>query len=280
MKKIGILLADTNNPFWHEKIAEYRRLAPAFGFNIALRSAKDPNDPQEQCNELLQMAEENYDALIVNPLTGDNLLTAISNLPFPVFDIGPKCYPEKTSGIGNYFPVPVTDFEEQGFLAGEALVSELNSTGEGWALIIGGFREARQSSLRCRGAFKAFRTAFAQERIITVYADFNSEHAFRVIEELAPKLDLRAVFCANDLMALGAARALRTTCCVDRKVPVGGVDAIPEALEALEDARLFCTVRLPHEAVVNGVYHVISDWFEGIPPSKNPLTSSVLIRKS
>lgn len=278
MKKIGILLCDTKNPFWHEKIAEYHRLASAFNFSITLRSAENPNNPQEQCNELLCMAEESYDALIVNPLTGDNLLPAIGDLPFPVFDVGPKCYPEKTTEISNYFPVPVTDFEEQGFLAGEALVSRLNSTGEGWGLIIGGFRDARHSSLRCRGAFKAFRTAFTQERIITVYADFNGEQAFRVIVGLAPRFDLRAVFCANDLMALGAAKALRTIR-VDREVRVGGVDAIPEALEALEDNRLFCTVRLPHEEVVDGIYRIVSDWFKGIPPSKIPLAHSILMRK-
>lgn len=79
-------------------------------------------------------------------------------------------------------------------------------------------------------------------------------------------------------MTLGAAQALRATY-IGHEIPVGGVDAIPEGLGALEYAMLFCTVRLPHEAVVNGVYHVVSDWFKGISASEKPLTRSVLMRK-
>ena len=294
MKKIGILLCDTANPFWREKIVHYRGLAASFGFDALLRAAGDPLDPEEQCRELQRMAEESrddagrgergYAAVVVNPLTDANLLPALHRLPFPVFDAGPKCDPERTAGIGNYFPVPVADFEEQGFLAGEALISGTEPAGDGWALILGGFCDARQSAMRCRGAFKAFRERFAREHIVTAYADFDGEHAFRTVKELASKLDFQAVFCANDLMALGAVRALRESR-PESAVPVAGVDAIPEALQALEDgdpfrSRLFCTVGLPHEEVVRGVYSTVSEWFKGVPPSRKPLVRSVLAKKS
>lgn len=286
MKKIGILFCDTGNPFWLEKIALYRELAPSFGFDIAARFAGDSRAPDGQRRELLRMAEESYDAVIINPLTGDNLFPVLCNLPFPAFDVGPKCDPEKTAGIERYFPIPVTDFEEQGFLAGDELASELKrshrrfpkSADEGWGLILGGFRGARHSSLRCRGAFRAFRKIFAPERIVTVYADFNGEDAFRAVKELAPKLDLQAIFCANDLMALGAIEALRKSPSGSAAL-VGGVDAIPGALEALGNGALLCTVRLPHREVVNGVYQAVSDWFKGIPLSGEPLARSVLVRR-
>ena len=294
MKKIGILLCDTDNPFWREKIDQYGKAAAAFDFEVEFRTARDSSDPEEQCRELLRMAREPYDAVVVNPLTGDNLFPALRGLPFPVFDVGPKCDPERTSAIENYFPVTAADFEKQGFLAGEALGEEaLNGearvgdasmpgpekAGKGWALIVGGFHDARQSSLRCRGAFKALRRVFAQKRIVTVYANFNRDDAFQAVKELAPNLNLQAIFCANDLMALGASAAWRESF-PDSPVPVGGVDAIPEALEALKNGTLFCTVSLPHGEVVRGVYRAVSHWFEGVSPScGDAVADSVLIRR-
>ena len=277
-RRIGILLCDTDNPFWQAKIEQYRNLADSFGFDVEFRAARNANDTEEQRSELLRIAEENYDAVIINPLTADNLLSVLSELPFPAFDVGPKCDPKKTTGLRNYFPVFVADFEEQGFLAGEALTSALEPTDEAWALIIGGFFDARHSSLRCRGAFKAFRKVFTQEHIITIYANFNRYDARKAVKALVPKLDIRAVFCANDLMALGASDVLAESAS-GSSVPVGGVDAIPEALDALKDGRLFCTVSLSHEEVVSGVYRAVTNWFDGILPSGNPIAHSALIRR-
>lgn len=276
MKKIGVLFGDTRNPFWPEMIGQYRRLAPSFGLNVVMRYAADPG---EQCRELLHMAREEFDAVIVNPITGDNLLAALRGLPFPSFDVGPKCDPERTAGLAGYFPIAATDFEEQGRLAGEALVSQVEAKDEGWALILGGRRNARQSSLRCRGAFETFRKSFAQERIVTLYTGFDGGSAYRAVKAIAAKLAIQVVFCANDVMALGAAKALREDSS-GLAVPIGGVDAIPEALEAIRDGRLFCTVKLPHAAVAEGVCRVVSDWLrKGVPPSREPLVRSALVLK-
>ncbi|NLL37425.1 MAG: sugar ABC transporter substrate-binding protein [Fretibacterium sp.] len=283
MKRIGVLLADVKNPFWQAKKEQYLKAAPSFGFELFFREAADSGDAAAQSHELMRMTEEDYDAVILNPLTDDNLLPALGALPFPAFDVGPKCDPERTRGLKNYFPLVAADFEGQGALVGDALVSEVKDAGEGWALIVGGFCGARQSILRCRGAFKAFQRVFPLERIVTLHADFDRKKAFRAVRELSSRLTLRAVFCANDLMALGAVEALKE--CespLATPVPVGGVDAIPEALEALQDGRLFCTVHLPHEELVNGVLRSISSWFQGdfFSTSRMPLARSVLMRRS
>lgn len=276
-RRIGILLGDTANPFWKSKAEAYRRQAPEWGFEVAFREGKDARDPGMQGEALLRMYDEGYDALIVNPLTSDNLVPAIRSSPVPLLDVGPKCEPSLVLDCPRYHPVGVTDFEEQGSLSAGAVLAKLTSPGEGWAVIVAGFCGARQSEGRCRGALDAFRRGFSADRIVTLYADFDRTRAEAALRSLTERLDILAVFCANDVMALGALEAFEK-----RGVglpPIGGVDAIPEALEAVRDGRLAGTVGISEEAVVRGVYEAVSEVLVGRVPSTEPLVRSVLYRE-
>ena len=205
--KVGILLADSANPFWRSKVEEYLRQAPDWGFEIVFREGRDPRDPEHQAEALRAMYGEGCDALILNPLTSDNLVPALGDAPVPILDVGPKCDPVLVRDIARYHPIRVADFEEQGVLAAEAVLSGLSSPGEGWAILIAGFCGARQSDGRCRGALRTLRRVFPAERILTVHADFDRGSARSALRALAGRLDVRAVFCANDLMALEIGRA-------------------------------------------------------------------------
>ena len=118
--------------------------------------------------------------------------------------------------------------------------------------ISAGFCGARQSDGRCHGALRTFRRVFPAERILTVHADFDRGSARSALRALADRLDVRAVFCANDLMALGALEAFEERGM--KPPPIGGVDAIPEAREAVLQGRLAGTAGIAADAVVRGVY--------------------------
>lgn len=276
--KVGILLADSANPFWRSKVEEYLRQAPDWGFEIVFREGRDPRDPERQAEALRAMYGEGCDALILNPLTSDNLVPALGDAPAPILDVGPKCDPVLVRDIARYHPIRVADFEEQGVLAAEAVLSGLSSPGEGWAILIAGFCGARQSDGRCRGALRTLRRVFPAERILTVHADFDRGSARSALRALAGRLDVRAVFCANDLMALGALEAFE-----ERGVkppPIGGVDAIPEAREAVRQGRLAGTVGIAADEVVRGVYEAVSEVLKGRVPRAEPLVRSVPYRSA
>ena len=276
---IAVLLGDTANPFWQSKVEAYRRQAPDWGFEVVFREGEDPRDPEAQAEALRALYREGFGAVILNPLRSDNLVPELRSAPVPVLDVGPKCDPALVRDLAGYYPLWVADFEEQGALAAEAVLSQSPSPREGWAILVAGFPGARQSEGRCRGALRTLRRFFPAERILTVHADFDRSRARAALRELSTRLDVRAVSCANDLMALGALEAFE-----ERGVtppPIGGVDAIPEALEALRQGRLAGTVGIDPEAVVRGVYEAVSEVLAGRSPcglSKGPLVRSVLYR--
>ena len=277
-RRIGILLCDTDNPFWREKRAQYLRLAPEWRFAPEFRAPRFVNDAEEQCDLLSEMLGEGYDAIVINPLSSTNLAPAVRKaVGTPLFDVRPKCDPHVVAGAPEYYPVPVADFEEQGRIVAEALLSSINESA-GWALALGGFRDARHSEARCRGAFHAFAKVFPQRRILTGYSNFDRDEAYVMVRGLLAELpDVRTIFCANDLMALGALRALEER--GEETIAVGGVDAIPEALEAVREGRLCCTAGIVQEDVVRLVYETVEQWFREGVDAPRPLLLSMLYRR-
>ena len=84
------------------------------------------------------------------------------------------------------------------------------------------------------------------------------------------------MFCANDLMALGALEAFEERGM--KPPPIGGVDAIPEAREAVREGRLAGTVGITADKVIQNVYEAISEVLKGRVPRAAPLVRSVPYR--
>jgi len=112
--------------------------------------------------------------------------------------------------------------------------------GKGDVAILSGMPGAVTSSERMRG----FRDAAAEWPDIRIVgsraADYQQATARRVTAELLaglPRLD--GILSANDVMSLGAIEALEAA---GRRVPVIGVNAIPEAIAAIKSGKLLATV--------------------------------------
>jgi ribose transport system substrate-binding protein len=103
--------------------------------------------------------------------------------------------------------------------------------------------EGTSGSVTSKARLAGFRQAaarFAEIRILTVgAANYQHDDARWLMEEWLgayPRID--GLLCANDVMALGAIEAMHAA---GRMMPVVGVNALPEAIEALKEGTLLAT---------------------------------------
>jgi ribose transport system substrate-binding protein len=112
--------------------------------------------------------------------------------------------------------------------------------GKGDIVILEGVPAAVTSQERLRGFRDAARDSPGIRIAASRAADYQQETARSVTAELLgglPRVD--GILCANDVMALGAIEALKG---VGRTIPLVGVNAIPEAIDAIKNGSLLATV--------------------------------------
>jgi ribose transport system substrate-binding protein len=118
------------------------------------------------------------------------------------------------------------------------LFRHLGGTGD--IVILEGVPAAVTSQERMRGFRDALKDAPGIRVAASRAADYQQETARRVMSGLLAELrHVDGILCANDVMALGAIEALDAA---GRRVPVVGVNAIPDAITAIKRGRLLATV--------------------------------------
>ena len=89
-----------------------------------------------------------------------------------------------------------------------------------------------------------FEAAEGIEIVAQQTAEYDRATALTVLENILQATpDIDAVFCYNDEMAMGALAALEAEGRDD--VIVTGIDALPDALEAISEGKLAMTVQIP-----------------------------------
>jgi ribose transport system substrate-binding protein len=112
--------------------------------------------------------------------------------------------------------------------------------GKGELVILEGVPAAVTSQERMRGFRDAVREFPGIRVAASRAADYQQETARRVTAELLAGLPrVNGMLCANDVMALGAIEALDAA---GKRVPLVGVNAIPEAIAAIKSGKLLATV--------------------------------------
>jgi dimethylamine corrinoid protein len=274
--RIGVLLGDKGNAFWSAMEAAYLRLGPSLGFDLEHVYAEPEKDPAAQREALRKMITRGFDALIVNPLDRGNLAPVILEAAahgIRVFDVGGKTEADLVVNAGAaYVPVPTVDFWEQGRIAGRFVAEQLRDLGGAEVAIVEGRPESKQSIGRCGGAAAVLAAEPGITIVARVSGHFDRQRAREAaLVVLADHPQTRALVCANDLMALGVAEAVRARPPAvenSRQEPlVVGVDGTPEAIRAVADGLLAATVAFSPTDVARVVLGSVRGVLDGgLPP--------------
>ena len=280
-------MADRANPFWKDMARHYRSMAEARQILVEFFWPLPGNDPSAQSDLLLKIADAGFDAVIINPMNGTNLLSGIrkfSEKGIYVLDVGAKTDPRRFGDVLPYYvPIPTVDFLAQGKLGAEYIIKNLEPDRLSNVVILEGRPNSVQSMGRSNGALSIFEGQPQIRILARARADYEREKAAVVVRGLYEKgQTIDAFFCVNDLMALGVADVIaiekRKT---KRKPIIVGVDLIDAARKAIRNGSIDASVAFSRSEVAALALNMAAGTMKDEkPPSASPVTSHLVSLKN
>ena len=233
---LGMSVSTQSNPFYRSLAEGVAAEAEALGVEVTVLSADD--QLEKQISDVEDLIAAGVDTLLINA-TQDGAVGVVEQAAaagIPVITLQ-RGVPSSlvTSHIG-------TNNVLIGQLAAEWLINRLGGTGK--IVVLEGIPGAASSEDRKTGSTPVFEAAEGIEIVAQQTAEYDRATALTVMENILQATpDINAVFCYNDEMAMGALAALEAAGRDD--VIVTGIDALPDALEAIRAGKLAMTIRIP-----------------------------------
>ncbi|OIK11960.1 LacI family transcriptional regulator [Bacillus sp. MUM 13] len=192
---IGIVMGDINNPFYPEVLSKFSKELKRKGYHVLFVNAENDKLSGDEANQFL---EYNVEGVIVT----DALLTTSvesyfkdNNIPIVMFN---RYKPN------SFFPAVFCDNIDGGYQIGKYLIDR----GHRSIAFISGTHNTSTSKDREKG----FRNALLESgfNLITDDGDYTYEGGYQAALRLLNCMNRPdAIFCANDIMALGAIDAAK-----------------------------------------------------------------------
>lgn len=234
--KLAVFTKNRTNPAYQGARLGADRAAALHKVQAVHYVPETPDDPQEQSALIEQALKENHDAFVMSPVHPSKVDAALQQV--------------KVAGIPLVSLVsPVTSIPCHTFVHSDdyALALEISRhlfrhlQGRGRVVVVSGHVDSTTSLERLRG-FKDAAAEFPEIALIdTIVGDYVKPVAYaRTREWLVnhPDAQFDACLVANDIMALGVIDALEEA---GRSAAVVGVNAIPEAIPAIQEGKLLAT---------------------------------------
>lgn len=256
---VALVLKTLTNPFWVIVEQGGRRAEKELDINLIVKTGAKETSVQQQAAIVEQLIRDRVDAIVIAPVSSVDLIPVLvqakqAGIIMITVDEPVHAEAARAQGLGE-LPLITVDNEQGGYLAAQYLSRRITVPAE--VAIVEGIRSSETAEQRKRGALRAF----AENKNIRVVAmesaNWKIEEARAVAERMfAAHPGIQAVFCANDMMALGVIRYLEESGKTD--VLVTGYDDLEEAREAIRRGKLLVTVN--QQADMQGYMGVHAAW--------------------
>ncbi|NII09434.1 LacI family DNA-binding transcriptional regulator [Oleiagrimonas sp. C23AA] len=214
---VGALLPDLHGAFFSELIRGIDLAARAHGLHLLLSSSH--GSAQEAAAALQSMRGRVDGLLVMSPHADDAFLreNLSPNLPSVLMNV--------RNGLGHQYTTLMPD----NVGGARAMVEHLAACGHRRIAFIGGPAVNFDAQERLRGYMEGMASVLPDATALSLEGDFTEESGHRMGRE-ALKLSPSAIFCANDMMAIGCLSAIREAgLSVPQDVALAGFDDIPMA---------------------------------------------------
>jgi ribose transport system substrate-binding protein len=269
--RVGLVMKTLTNPFFVTMEQGARQAETEFGIELIVKTAAEETSIHQQIDIVDTMVREHQvDAIVIAP--GDSVqlipvLKTAQDRGIQVVNIDNRLDPDVSREYGlTGVPFISVDNEHAAYLSADYLAQRLEQPTQ--AAVLTGIASAANSQARERGARRAFDEHPMTTVVSVESANWKVDEAYRVIQRVFDRHpSIGAVFCANDMMAIGVLRYLAET--GRAHVQVGAFDAITAAKAAVRDGRLAVTIdQLPERQGYQGVATAVAMVRGAKPPAE------------
>ena len=240
----AIILKPLSNDFWAKMKAGIEEEAKKQGVTVDVFAANTEEDTEGQLKILENCINKGYKAIGVAPLSPTNLINGIvqaNQKGIYVMNIDEKIDMDSLKAAGgSVIAFATTDNEKVGEKGAQYILDNLKDGGE--VAIIEGKAGNASGEARKTGAENTFKAASHVKLVASQPADWDRQKALDTAASmLQSNPNLKAIYCCNDTMALGALQAVKNAGKLGQ-ILVVGTDGAAEALESVKAGELSATV--------------------------------------
>jgi len=198
-KTVGVVIADSSNPFYAEVLKGIESAARKYGYQIILMNTDRIYKREEEAIRIL--LERRVDGLLISPVQDKN-----DDIKYLVDKGTPLVI------VGRHFDdIKVDEIHSDEIKGGYIATKHLINRGCRKILMISGFSFKSAARMRLEGYKKALeesRLDYDEEYVII--SDIDMKDGYNAVYEAKKKgLVFDGIFCYNDMMAFGAMKALK-----------------------------------------------------------------------
>ena len=262
--RLGVVLKTLSNPYWVAMKDGVEAEAKKLGVKVDIQAATTEGSISGQVNILNTMENKNYNAYIVAPITGNNLIPQLQTLTHnhvPIINVDSPVDPIQAKAAGVKLD---TFISSNNFLAGEIAGSYLAKIlhHKGQVAVVEGLAGDATSQARMNGFDKAA-TAGGLKVVTALPGNWDRLTALNdATEIMSAHPQLRGFYACNDDMALGVFQAVKNVHKTG-SVKVVGTDGILQSMQSIASGGMAGTVsQYPFEEGVLSVQAAV-DVLEG-----------------
>ena len=242
-RQIGLVMKTLTNPFFIEMEKGARRAEKEFGVNLIVKTAAQETSVEQQIQLVNDLIAAKVDAIVIAPADSQSLVGTLKKASYAgikIVNIDNRLDAEALSkaGLGE-IPFISVDNDAGAYKAGKYLAAKAVAPTQ--AAILEGMRSADNARQRMEGAKRALMENKHIKLVASETANWKIDEGYSVSKALFTKYpDIRLLFAANDMMAIGAVKYLQET--GKSKVTVVGYDALAEAISEIKAGQMSATV--------------------------------------
>jgi ribose transport system substrate-binding protein len=242
-KTVALVMKTLTNPFFKSMEKGARQAEDELGVQLIVKTGARETSIEQQVSIVKDLIRAKVDAIVIAPGSSTDLIPVLKEAQdagIVIINIDNRLDPRRSEEMGlGSVPFISVDNEQGAYLSAKAVADRITTPTK--VAIIEGIRTAQNAQDRKRGAMRAFEANHNISVVASETANWKIDEGYQVTARImAQHPDIGAIFCANDMMALGAIRYLTEN--QKGKVLVAAYDNLEEAQSAIRRGELVATI--------------------------------------